>query len=340
MNESTISSFASPYSARRRFVDLNQLALQLRIGRFRCEILGWGLLGERWWRNYMHTHSFFEVCCAFAGEGVFRLDGHEHIVRRGDVFVARPGDLHEIVPSEEEPLSIYFWSFLLDEEADDAAQRDAPAETASADAHVDDLLRAFIHSQRWLSADSAALHSTLLLLTDEIAAHAPGFRWAIKGLATKLILDTARAVTPHAGVAVDSPARSSDMSRSVAARIERYLKDNYMRPITIRDVAAEVNLSERHAARIFLRAYGATIKEHVSTLRLEEAARRLISSPDAVKSIAAACGFPDVQHFTTVFRRRTGLSPAVFRRQRGTRFADPSLPGHVEPDRRDVRFTK
>jgi AraC family L-rhamnose operon transcriptional activator RhaR len=331
MSESTSATPVPSFSARRRFVDLNQLALRLPIGRFRCEILGWGLLGERWWRNYMHAHSFFEVCCAFGGEGIFRLNGREHVVRRGDVFVARPGDLHEIVPSEADPLAIHFWSFLLSEETD------ADAENSNdADPDADALLRAFVRSPRWHSAETDALQTTLLLLTEEIAAHAPGFRRAIDGLATKLILDTARAVTPHGHVAIDAPARSDDMNRSLSLRIERYLQDNYVRPITMRDVAAQVNLSERHAARIFRRTYGTTIKECVTSLRIEEASRRLIASQEAIKSIAADCGFPDVQHFTTVFRRHTGLTPAAFRRQRGTRFADPSLPGHVEPSARPI----
>jgi AraC family L-rhamnose operon transcriptional activator RhaR len=316
-------------TARRRFIELNQLELRLQIGSFRCEILGWGLLGERWWRNHLHTHSFFEVCCTFDGRGTFLLNGRTHTVQRGDIFVARPGELHEIVSSEPHPLAIHFWSFILKEEPE--ALRDRH------DAAVDALLRDFAHGRRWLNSESGALQSTLLLLTQEIAERAPGFRNSIDGLATKLILDTARAVAPHTPASVPLAIRSDDIERNVAARMARYLQDNHMRPITVRDAAAQVNLSERHAARIFRRSSGVTIKSYVLNLRVEAASRRLITTRDAIKQIAEECGFGDVQHFTTTFRTRTGLTPAAFRSQRGTRFADPTKPGHVEPN---VRFTQ
>ncbi len=310
-----------PIAARRRFVELNQLELRLHIGSFRCEVLGWGLLGERWWRNYMHVHSFFEVCCAFDGHGTFALNDRVHKVQRGDVFIARPTEPHEIVSSEKRPLGIHFWSFILSEE---------PVHNPL-DADVDALLREFLHSRRWLNSESATLQSTLLLLTEEIAARAPGFRRAIDGLVTKLILDTARAVIPHAPASVELSIRSDDIERNLVARLTRYLQDNYMRPITVRDAAAQVNLSERHAARIFRRATENTIKNYLLSLRVEAASRRLITTRDAIKQVAEECGFGDVQHFTTTFRMRAGLTPAAFRNQRGTQFADPTKPRHIEP---------
>jgi len=64
---------ASSAISRRRFTDLNMLSLTLRLGNFTGEILSWGLMEPRWWRNYLHTHSFFEVCYAFCGRGTFRM---------------------------------------------------------------------------------------------------------------------------------------------------------------------------------------------------------------------------------------------------------------------------
>jgi hypothetical protein len=101
-----MSTTDQDFAARRRFLELNQLSLALPLGDVTCEILGWGFLGERWWRNYLHVHSFYEVCCAFDGEGVFRINGEEHVVRAGDLFVARPTEPHEIVSSEDAPLGI------------------------------------------------------------------------------------------------------------------------------------------------------------------------------------------------------------------------------------------
>ncbi len=313
------------FASRRRFTELNQLKISARLGGYSCELLNWGFLGERWWRNYLHVHSFFEICCAFDGEGVFRIKGQEFAVRAGDVFVARPSEPHEIVSSETEPLGIYFWAFTLNRR-----------ELTSAEPDVDRLLIDFARGWRWVSPETAAMQRTLSCLTDEVVARAPGYRRSIDGLVAQLILDTARAVVaprpaaqlgaPHA----DDRARLSHEQRLIQ-QITRYVHDNYNRPITIRDIAAQVHLSERHVSRIFHRATGATIKDFVQQLRIEAASRQLIDTRQPIQAIGEAAGFPDVQHFTTTFRRHTGLTPALFRKQRGTRFVDPTRPGHVQP---------
>src|SRR5690348_4349129 len=103
-----------------QFTDLNLLSLSLQCGSFTCELLYWGFFEPRWWRNYLHVHSFFEVCYAYQGRGTFRIHDQTLPVQAGDVFVARPGEAHEIISSQDDPLGIYFWAYTLlsDEKSD------------------------------------------------------------------------------------------------------------------------------------------------------------------------------------------------------------------------------
>jgi len=98
---------------RQQFTDLSLLALSPQLGDFVSQILGWGFIEPHWWRNYPHSHSFFEVCFAFEGQGTFRIKGTDYQVQVGDVFVAKPGESHEIVSSDHNPLGVYFWSYTL-----------------------------------------------------------------------------------------------------------------------------------------------------------------------------------------------------------------------------------
>src|SRR5581483_3581036 len=95
----------------RPFGELSRLSLSVRVGSRRADMLYFGYLGAQWWRNYLHTHSFFEICYSLDGSGVFRLNGQEHAVGRGDLFVARPGEAHEIVSARRDVLKIVFWAF-------------------------------------------------------------------------------------------------------------------------------------------------------------------------------------------------------------------------------------
>ena len=288
--------------------------MTLRLGSYRAEALYWGVLGERWWRNYLHAHSFFEFCYAYAGKGAFRVRDTEFPIDRGTLFIATPGVSHEIVSSRSSPLGIYFWAFTL--------LRLPDRETSEPDRSVDALLEALPGTPRTVSRrPDLPIERTLELMTAEIADKSPGYTQSIHGLATKLILDCARSFTD--GIPSEPLATSGDRgTRSVVQTAVRYLRDNYARPIEVRDVAAQVHLSERHLARLFARETGKSILEYLTDLRVEAASQLLLDDAIPIKQVARSVGYPDPHYFTTLFGRRTGLTPGLFREQRGTKFRD------------------
>jgi AraC-like DNA-binding protein len=294
-----------------QFTDLNLLSLSLQCGSFTCELLYWGFFEPRWWRNYLHVHSFFEVCYAYQGRGTFRIHDQTLPVQAGDVFVARPGEAHEIISSQDDPLGIYFWAYTLLPDENSGLER----------AGVDVLIASFPSSQQAVSARASSMLRTLELLTEEVARKEPGYLQAIEALVVKLLLDTARAVVdlPRLSVPLDLPAKRSD--EAIVQVMARYLRDNYsLCTLSVRDLAAQVHLSERHASRLFHQVMGTTIKAYLTTLRIEKATQLLLEGRTPIKEVALATGYPDVRYFTTLFHQRVGLTPASFQRKGGTRF--------------------
>ncbi len=288
---------------RHHFTDLNTLRVKVPIGAFTCEVLYWGYYDPKWWRNYLHEHSFFEVCYVYAGAGTFRLKGHVLSVHPGDVFVALPGDPHEIIADETNPMGIYFWAYTL-----------VPKQGQSAP--VDPLLQAFTHSQQ-ATRHCPSLERVLELLIDEIYERQMGYTEAIRALTSKLILDTARAVTNLDTAEEPDPINPN---LQISQQIVRYLQDNFNRPVRIRDVAAHVHLSERHTNRIFRQIYQLSIKEYLIQYRLQVAKQLLLNAGVSIREVALHTGYQDNRYFATVFRQRTGVSPSEYREGRGTSF--------------------
>src|SRR5579875_3041730 len=88
----------------RYFAELSRLAMTVPMGNYRAPMRSWGFIEPKWWRNHLHTHTFYEVCYAYAGMGTFAINGKVHEVRKGHVFVAKPGEPHEIISSRAKPL--------------------------------------------------------------------------------------------------------------------------------------------------------------------------------------------------------------------------------------------
>ncbi len=312
---------------RDRIVDLNQLSIAVDLGSYTCSMLYWGYLGQSWWRNHLHMHLFYEACYAFAGRGVFRINGQEHAIGAGDLFVARPSEQHEIISSEEEPLGICFWAYTL------TAEPNAHRAASEEQREVDALIESFSQARWSVSRRCEALLPTLDLIAHEGATAPPGYRSTIRALTAKLILDTARAGVEAERAAPDLKMVSRLPAHPAAQRIVQYLIDNYSQPITIRDIAARMHLSERHTSRLFHAVMGVSIMDYLTMIRINAASQLLVGSTATVKQIGELSGFPDVRYFTTVFRRHTGLTPAAFRKRGGTRFMDEDGPRHVQPGR-------
>jgi AraC-like DNA-binding protein len=293
-----------PFPPRQRFLELNSIPLKLTLGSFSSDVLHWGFIGSEWWRNYLHVHSFFEICYAFSGKGEFRICNEVHEVKAGDVFVAKPDEPHEIISSKKEPLGIYFWSYTLQSPKRQTGE-------------IDTLLRAFLETEERSSSDMIHMERTLELLTEEVVKREAGYGQVIQGLVIKLLLDTARAVTNVHMPSVQIARFASDAAVDL---MTRYLQDNYDRPLSIRDVVSQVRLSERHARRLFLEATGKSIKQYLTLLRLDVAKQRLLSEDVSVSEIAFAVGFSDVRHFSTTFRQTVGVTPSEFREKGGTTF--------------------
>jgi AraC family transcriptional regulator len=78
-------------------------------------------------------------------------------------------------------------------------------------------------------------------------------------------------------------------------------------------IAGSVGIHPAHLARVFRQRHGCTVSDYVRGLRIEYARHCLRTSDTALARIALAAGFSDQSHFSKVFKRQTGMSPAVYR---------------------------
>lgn len=286
------------------FVDLTGLLASGEVDGFAVDFLSWGFYAPEVWRNHAHTHSFHEVCLAYAGSGTFTVDGTEHSVGAGSVFLARPGEVHEIVSHPADGLGIAFWGVAL---------HDARAAATASPGWWNGLLR---EDRPRISQALGSLPALIAALAAEAGSPRAGVAAQVGTLGGALVIETGRAFATAEDLAVelDPTARSSS---SVAA-MERYLADNLERPLRVADVAAVVHLSTRQAARLFAAATGESMMAALRRRRLEHAAHLLLESDEGVAQIARRCGYPEVRPFITAFGRRHGQPPGAFRTHGGT----------------------
>jgi AraC family transcriptional regulator len=127
---------------------------------------------------------------------------------------------------------------------------------------------------------------------------------AAEGLALELLAATNRER------AVD---RRSTRPPRWLANAEEILRARLGEPVRLRDLAAATGVHPAHLARVFRAHYGVSVGEYSRQLRLSWAAAQLASGDTPVATVAADAGFADQSHFTRLFKRHVGMTPARYR---------------------------
>ena len=131
----------------------------------------------------------------------------------------------------------------------------------------------------------------------------------LRGMALQLVIELRR---EHAGVA-----RGQTHARAgLVQEMMSFLELNHGRQISRAEMATRAGVSESTLASAFRAVTGSAPIDWLIDLRIARARRMLVSGHDAVGDIATAVGFSDVFHFSKSFKRRVGVSPLQYRKDR------------------------
>jgi AraC family transcriptional regulator len=94
------------------------------------------------------------------------------------------------------------------------------------------------------------------------------------------------------------------------------IEDRLDQDLSLADLAAAVGLSRFYFLRVFRAELGMPPHRFIMLRRCERAKRLLVEDRLPLSELGLACGFCNQAHFTTAFRRVTGLPPGRWRRER------------------------
>jgi transcriptional regulator GlxA family with amidase domain len=108
--------------------------------------------------------------------------------------------------------------------------------------------------------------------------------------------------------------RQQPHSDAMVRACEAWLREHFREPGALARAVAYARVPERTLKRRFKLATGLALIDYVQNLRIEEAKRLLESSDRAVDEICYETGYEDASFFRRLFKRRTGVAPAQYRR--------------------------
>lgn len=119
--------------------------------------------------------------------------------------------------------------------------------------------------------------------------------------------------TLYSNVIEHSYTGSPTTEHAVRVALE-FIHENYPRNFAFGEIAAQCRLSPSYLRAIFRRVMNMSVTEYRDLLRTESAKEMLTSGCFSVKETANRLGYCDVYHFTKVFTKLHGISPAKYAR--------------------------
>ena len=104
-----------------------------------------------------------------------------------------------------------------------------------------------------------------------------------------------------------------DVELGNVERMARFIAVHYSEPMSVADVAREVDLNPNYALTLFRRGIGMGIVEFVTWHRIMHAQRLLATSDLAILDIAFASGFGSTSRFYAAFKEECRCSPREYR---------------------------
>lgn len=108
--------------------------------------------------------------------------------------------------------------------------------------------------------------------------------------------------------AVADRSRNREIPKQMLA-IKLFIDENYDKPLSLRQLAAQAHLSIPHLCAQFKKHFGIAAKAYGIQLRLDHALYLLQDKTLSITEVAHRVGYDDIYHFSKLFKSRYGVSP-------------------------------
>ncbi len=97
-------------------------------------------------------------------------------------------------------------------------------------------------------------------------------------------------------------------------RVIAYFHEEYYRDFSLKDVAKVANLSPYYFIRTFKLITGKTPYDFLLDIKIEKSIKYLKKDIYTLTEIGLKCGFNNLEHFSSAFKRKVGILPSQFRK--------------------------
>ena len=103
---------------------------------------------------------------------------------------------------------------------------------------------------------------------------------------------------------------------SICQLLEKYLQEHFTQEVSFQELGEKFGFTPEYLGKLFKKYTGETPSKYLTRLRMNEAKRLLLSSPEMeIQMVGELVGYKDGFYFSRAFKGYTGIQPSEFRHQ-------------------------
>lgn len=251
-----------------------------------------------------HWQDSVEIIYIKQGEGLVQVDFVTYDAKAGDIFLILPGHPHGI--RQKDHLRMEYENIIFDLNFLGSNHFDLCSQKYWQPLNTEHLrLPAYISTEHPLN-ESLRFY---LDASDELCdKHSKGYELGVKGnlfLVFSLLFEIAEDTQLY---------NQPDMEKIKLVLTE--IEEHYDQKLTVDSMARICNYSASHFMRWFKEVTATSFTDYLIEYRLEKATQELKLTTDTILEISQRTGFDNISNFNRLFKKRLGVTPSVFRKQK------------------------
>lgn len=240
-----------------------------------------------------HYHEYFEIEFILSGKGKTIVNGNEIELKKGVVYMLRPTDMHEFFVDEKiTNYNVSFTYAMMDNE----------------------LMQEFMSYNNYVycrlsESETEELLSLMRFLEKEYKGKNKSSdkvkRWIFNVIVSYVLKKRV----------VNSDLKLDANDNCIIEGL-KYLHANFFKDPSLNETADITGLQKNYFCRKFKETTGKTYVEYLNDLKIDYAKQLLQSTEKSITELCFICGYHSMSQFITEFKKRTGFSPKLYRKNK------------------------
>ncbi|AOY76527.1 helix-turn-helix domain-containing protein [Clostridium formicaceticum] len=241
----------------------------------------------------LHIHGGYQFMMPFTTSCLFKVEKRTIIIEPNKFFPFNPEQTHWIADKSTNlrTLSMFIDKEYLHETSDSVYDRKNiffENYNAKLDANTQNLIRMFV---------------------EEARNRQTGYNFILESLSTNITINLLRQMKSN----LLSVTNRQFIERESIKKAIDFLWDNYKESFSLQDVTKVANLSASQLIRSFKYETGKTPFDYLLDIKIERSKEMLRLKQHTVTEVCFTCGFNSLSHFSTIFKKKVGVTPSTYR---------------------------